>query len=40
MVNAEEISVAYTVRVDVIRIISARRATNKEKAQYHGNRKI
>ena len=40
MVNAEEVSVAYTVRVDVIRIISARRATNKEKAQYHGNRKI
>jgi len=40
IVNAEVLTVAYTVRVDVIRIISARRATKEEKAQYHGNRTI
>jgi len=37
MVNAEVLSVAYTLRGDVIRMISARRASNQEKAQYHGN---
>jgi len=40
MVNAEVLSVAYTLRGDVIRMISARRASNQEKAQYHGNRPI
>ena len=40
MVNAELLSVAYMVRDDVIRIISARRTSKEEKAHYHGNRPI
>jgi uncharacterized DUF497 family protein len=40
MVNAEVLAVAHPVRGDVIRMISARRATNPEKAQYHENRPI
>jgi uncharacterized DUF497 family protein len=37
-VNAEVLSVAYTVRGDVIRMIPARRASKKEKEEYYGNR--
>jgi hypothetical protein len=37
-VNAELLSVAYTIRGELIRIISARRASRKEREQYHGDR--
>jgi len=30
--------VVYTIRDDVIRIISARKATSRERRLYHGNR--
>ncbi|HVR76737.1 MAG TPA: BrnT family toxin [Planctomycetota bacterium] len=39
-VNAELLSVAYTIRGELVRIISARRASRKEKAEYHDNRSI
>ena len=39
-VNDELLSVAYTMRTDLIRIISARRASKHEKEEYHGNRSL
>ncbi|MBN1420306.1 MAG: BrnT family toxin [Planctomycetes bacterium] len=37
IVNAEVLFVAYAARGDAIRIISARRASKKEKEEYYGN---
>jgi hypothetical protein len=39
-VNAELLSVAYTMRADLVRIISVRRASKHEKEEYHGNRSL
>jgi hypothetical protein len=39
-VNAELLSVAYTMRGEVIRIISARRASKREREEYYGNRSL
>lgn len=37
-VKTEVLAVVYTVREELIRIISARRASNKEKREYYANR--
>jgi len=39
-VNAGVLSVVYTVRDAVIRIISARRASKEEEKEYYGNRSV
>ena len=40
LIDAVPVGLAYTMRDEVVRIISARKATRDEQSQYRSNRKI